>query len=287
LATIEDERIESALLAMLSADVDGLRLAIHDDPEIVSIRWGGNTLLEWATQPPDGIASEVVDVLIQSGSALDRALNLAGCWNLPGMCRQLVDAGADPAARADAGITPLESAAMHGSVDAADVLVAHGLHRPSLWLAAATGQLDAVLNWLSPSGDLLRPPGPRPIWEDVGRPPGAPPTDDPAEVLGEAFVLAAANGRLAVADRLLAAGAGVDARPYRNTTGLHFAIQFHNADAVAHLVDRGAALTIRDDEYSSDAAGWAQACLDGSEASLRVAHLIGTRPIDSRDPATT
>ena len=45
-------------------------------------------------------------------------------------------------ARADADLTPLESAAMHSSTEAADVLVEHGLHRPTLWLAAASGLLQ-------------------------------------------------------------------------------------------------------------------------------------------------
>ena len=165
------------------------------DPGVVNLRVGDDTMLELMTQPEAGPPStEMVDVLICAGADLDRALNLAGCWNLADLCTQLLAAGADPAARADAGITPLESAALHSSTEAADVLVAHGLHRPTLWLAAAAGLLPEVRRWVAPDGSLLANPGPcRPNWADVGRPAGTPPTDDPAEVVGEAFVFAALN----------------------------------------------------------------------------------------------
>lgn len=117
-------------------------------------------------QPPHGVAAAIIDRLIANGAHLDRALNLAGCWNLPELCRQLLAASADLTARADADITPLESAALHGSTDSADVLIEHGLHRPTLWLAAATGQLDLVADWVSPDGEIRRrdqsPPTTRP-----------------------------------------------------------------------------------------------------------------------------
>lgn len=266
--------------AVLTGDAAGLRAALDADPGAVNLRIGENTMLEMMTQPEGGPPSpEIVGVLIEAGAHLDRALNLAGCWNLADLCAQLLAAGADPAARADAGITPLESVAMHSSTEAADVLVAHGLHRRTLWLAAATGQLGEVSAWVAPDGSLRADPGPcRPDWAAVGRPAGAPPTDDPAEIVGEAFVFAALNNRREVVDYLLGAGADIDARPYRNTTALHFAIQFQRADMVSHLLDRGASVTIEDANHGSDAPGWAQACDDGSEAAATIRTLLGAAP---------
>jgi hypothetical protein len=165
---------------------------------------------------------------------------------------------------------------MHGSTRSADVLVAEGLHRPSLWLVAAAGQLGRVREWVSPTGQLLKPPGPyRPNLADVGHPPGRAATDDPVEVIGEAVVFAGANNRMEVVDYVLAGGADIDARPYLNTTALHLAIMFRNPDAVAQLLARGAARDILDERYRSDAAGWARACLNDDPASQRVAELIG------------
>ena len=276
MADIGDDRVQGALHAILAGDPEGLRAAIDAAPELVAISWGENTLLEWTTQPPHGVTTEVIDVLINKGSRLDRALNLAGCWNLAPMCRQLLDAGADPAARADAGITPLESAALHGSTASADVLAPHGLHRPSLWLAAASGLLTDVQDWVDPDGRLQKPAGPyRPNLADVGHPPGEPVSDDPAEVVAEAFVFAAANGRTSVVDYLLDTGVDINVAPYRNTTALHLAILFRNPDAVAVLLERGAATNLNDGRYDSDAHGWASACLsEDNPRSERVAELL-------------
>ena len=273
----DDERIQPALHALLIGDVDGLRAALDADPGVVNLKVGDDTMLELMTQPEGGPPSpELVDVLIDAGADLDRALNLAGCWNLDGLCTQLLAAGADPAARADVGITPLESAAMHSSTEAADVLVAHGLHRPTLWLAAAAGLLPEVRRWVAPDGSLQADPGPcRPNWADVGRPAGTPPTDDPVEIVDEAFVFAALNNRRDVVDYLLDVGADIDARPYQDTTALHFAIQFQRPEMVRHLLDRGASVTIEDANFNSDASGWAQACDDGSEAAAAIRDLVG------------
>ena len=146
MSTMSDERIQPALHALLLSDAGGLQSVLTDDPEMVHATWNGNTLLEWATQPPHGIGPDCIAVLIESGASLDRALGLAGCFNLAEVCTQLLDAGADPTSvESDVSpITPLESATMHGSTASADVLVEHGLHRPTLWLAAATGQVDLV-----------------------------------------------------------------------------------------------------------------------------------------------
>ena len=108
----------------------------------------------------------------------------------------------------------------------------------------------------------------------MGRPAGTPPTSDPAEIAGEALVFAALNNRRDVVGYLLDAGADIDARPYQNTTALHFAIQFQRSEMVRHLLDRGASVTIEDANYSSDASGWAQACDDGSEAATSIRALV-------------
>ena len=95
-------------------------------------------------------------------------------------------------------------------------------------------------------------------------------------------MFAALNDRRAVVDYLLDAGVDIDARSYRNTTALHFAIQFRRHDMVRHLLGRGAAVTIEDDSYQSDAAGCAQACENGDEAATAIRELIS-----STQPAPT
>lgn len=269
-------RIRPALRALLANDADGLRRVLDADPGVVNLEVGGNTMIELTTQPGAGPASPaIVDLLVRAGARLDRALNLAGCWNLAHLCAQLLAAGADPAARADSGITPLESAAMHSSTEAAEVLVEHGLHRPSLWLAAATGLLAEVERRVANDGSLRGDPGTyRPDWADVGRPPGETATGDPAEIVGEAFVFAALNDRREIVDYLLDAGVDIDVRPYRNTTALHFAIEFHRFGMVRYLLDRGARMDIEDGNYRADASGWARACDDGGEAARSIREMV-------------
>lgn len=236
-----------------------------------------NTLLEWATQPPHGIDPDCIGVLIESGASIDRALGLAGCWNLAELCTQLLDAGADPASFESeiSPITPLESAAMHGSTASADVLVGHGLHRPTLWLAAATGKVDLVAEWVSDEGTLLKSAGDyRPIWAHVGRPEAPAPTVDLAQILGEALTFAAANSRIAVVDQLLTAGVPIDAAPYRGITGLHFAIQFGKQAMVKHLLDCGASITALDDEWNATPAKWAEVCADDSAERTTIMALL-------------
>lgn len=277
MSTVSDERIQPALHALLSNDAKGLGSALADDPALANVAWNGNTLLEWATQPPHGIDRECIAVLIDAGAPLDRALGLAGCFNLAELCTQLLDAGGDPTSfESDVSpITPLESAAMHGSTAAADVLVEHGLHRPTLWLAAATGQLDLVTEWVSQAATLLKPAGDyRPIWAHVGRPPAPAPNSNPAQILAEALTLAAANGRIGVVDHLLACGVPIDAAPYRGITSLHFAVQFGKLAMVEHLLARGASTTTRDDEWNASPGRWAEVCVDDSAERVAIAALL-------------
>lgn len=268
----DEKRLDAALDALIQEDPEALSDALASDPGVVDLKVGDYTLLELMTQPSaSAVNHELAQVLIDNGASMDRALNLAACWNLRALCRQLIDAGARPEVTADAGITPLESAVMHAATDAADLLVEYGLHRPSLWLAAGVGQLSQVQAWVGSDGELLLDPDHhRPDWADVGRPKGSAPTQDFDEIRGEALVFAALNGREAVVQYLLSVGVSIDARPYRNTTGLHFAIQFKQVDMVEYLLASGASVSILDDQYESDAAGWAEVCDNGDSDAERI-----------------
>ena len=89
-------------------------------------------------------------------------------------------------------------------------------------------------------------------------------------------MFAALNNRREVVDYLLDSGADIDARPYQNTTALHFAVQFQRSEMVRHLLDRGASVAIHDANHNSDASGWADACDDGSAAAASIKVLVGS-----------
>lgn len=271
----DDERVQPGLHALLLSDPDALADALRTDPDIVAIRVDDNTMLEWTTQPDFPSDERCVRLLIDHGSQLDRALNLAACHDNAPLVAQLLDAGADPTHRADANITPAESAAMHGSTAALDLLRERdALHRPALWLASAAGDLPAVESYFD-NGSLRVVPTPyRPNFADVGRPASNPPGDTAADIIDEAFVFAAANARTNIADYLLQRGARINAAPYRNTTALRLAIQFKKPDAVQWLLNNGAATTILDGTHNADASGWATACNDGSQAMKQITRLL-------------
>ena len=66
----------------------------------------------------------------------------------------------------------------------------------------------------------------------------------------------------------------IDARPYLNATGLHLAIQLRKLEMVSHLLALGASTAIKDDQYNSDARGWAAACDDASQPAQSIRALV-------------
>jgi ankyrin repeat protein len=139
----------------------------------------------------------------------------------------LLESGADLEARTSWGATPLEWAGVLGSRKAAEVLLARGA---GLTLPAAAGLgLQHALEV---------------VW-------------DP-ETVDDAFVLACRNGHTDVARVLLARGADVDARGFFAATGLHWAAINGHEETVRFLLAAGADPALRDEEFGSDALGWAR-----------------------------
>ena len=211
----------------------------------------------------------------------------------------LVDAGAklNVSAHGDGG-TPLIMALFWGNRDAAEYLAAHGISPNNLRTRAGIGDVHELAKFFNSAGNLLpeagdhrafyRPHSGFPVWR---------PSNDPQEILDEAFVYAAKNRRIGALDFLLRHGARIDGDPYRGTalnwvatksgaidtaawlldngadvnlkatfggpshgvgtTALQLAAQGGRMEMVQYLVSRGADPLIKDDLYSSDAIGHA------------------------------
>jgi hypothetical protein len=105
----------------------------------------------------------------------------------------------------------------------ADKLAAHGVHPLNLRVAAGLGRMDLLEQLFDADGKAHAPAGAHRVYY---RPhPGFSawkPSDDPQEIINEAFVYAAKCGRIAALDFLLQHGAEVNAEPYNGTrcTGL-------------------------------------------------------------------
>jgi hypothetical protein len=224
----------------------------HEDP--------GGTLLGAAAQPEAGaVPREVVEVLVEAGSEIDVPLNLAGCFDKADMVGWLLDAGADPAATHIWGITPLQSAAYHGSRAAADVLASRGGLLPdALYIAAAAGDIERLREWFDEAGELRAEAlAQRPNLADVGWPPAPPPRDDAADVLAEALAFAAHLGRTEGCRLLLDRGADPARAPLYGITPLHFAATKGHRATAELLIARGAPLDLRDSLHDGTPLGWA------------------------------
>jgi len=146
-----------------------------------------------------GVPRAAVDVLIGKATNLDLPLTWAATYNRVEYVRLLLGAGADPGTRTR-GTTPLENAIYHGHTQVVDLLAEHGIVPQALWTYAACGRLDLVRACFDTGGRLRPDAAPsRPNPADVGPfPPRIPATDDPEEIIAEAFVHACQHGRTEV-----------------------------------------------------------------------------------------
>jgi ankyrin repeat protein len=183
------------------------------------------------------------------------------------MAKVLIQAGADINAETTWGSTPLQWAANMGSREVADLLLEHGA-RPQLnmWAAAGLGMLDVVESfWDAPTtlkpnaGQTRTRRTPDGGWGKM------PPPESYAELVSEAFYIAARNGHIEVAEFLLGKGADINCKGFFGAPGLHWAAINGHKEMVEFLIDRGADLQIRDEEYESTPLGWA---LEGKQTEI-------------------
>ncbi len=240
-----------AFHAIEAGDVAGLRACLDAHPDLVHARGtNGNSLLNLAGGCG---AVECALLLLERGADPDLAndrgwtpLHQAGYSDNVPLAQALLARGADPArsAHGDGG-TPLVQALFWGHRAAADLLVARGVYPGNLRVAAGVGRLDLLRTHLAPDGSLrpgagahrafYRPHTGFPEWR---------PSDDPQEILDEAFTYAARSGRIDALAFLLEHGAAIDGDPYRGTA-LLWAVAKHRAETVGWLLDHGAHVSRR------------------------------------------
>ncbi|MFI6298726.1 ankyrin repeat domain-containing protein [Nonomuraea sp. NPDC050790] len=221
-----------------------------------------------------GVPRAAVVTLLGRATCLDVPLTLAARNHRVAYLRLLLEAGADPGTRA-LGATPLENAALLGDTESVDVLAGHGILPRTLWLYAACDRLDLVRACFDAEGGLRRDAAPaRPDLADTGAgfPSRLPPTDDPEEIVGEAFVHACQHGRIEVVRWFLDRGVHPDVAPYLGRTGLHWAIPGGRVEVVRLLLARGADPSVRDDLLKTDAYGWLRLTTPWLEESTTFQH---------------
>jgi hypothetical protein len=188
-----------------------------------------------------GVPRAAVDVLIGKATSLDLPLPRAVRADRVEYVRLLLDAGADPGTRAG-GMTLLETAIYFGSTRIVDLLAGHGIVPRALWTYAACGRLDLVRACFDADG-RLRPDAalPRPNAADFFPIPAPNPvSDDPEQIMAEAFVHACQHGRTEVVRWFLNRGLNPDVAPYFGRTGLVWAVMYQQPEVVGLLMERGA-----------------------------------------------
>ena len=231
------------------------------------------------TKPGQGLGAPraAVDMLIGKATRLDLPLDRAVRSDRVEYVRLLLDAGADPGTRTD-GTTPLENAIVFGGTQMVDLLAEHGIIPAALWTYAACGRLDLVQACFDADG-RLRPdaalPRPNPA-SFFPIPPRIPATDDPEQIMAEAFVYACQHGRTEVVRWFLDRGQNPDVAPFLGYTGLHLAILHQRVEVVRLLLERGADPSIRGEMFPFDAAGLLAilSAVDGRDPVIRQLHEL-------------
>ncbi|HET8887265.1 MAG TPA: ankyrin repeat domain-containing protein [Candidatus Angelobacter sp.] len=245
---------EEMLQAAQRGDVARVRQLLATDTTLVNAKGAHNkTPLHWAAEKNN---SELAELLVSSGADINAEVT----W----------------------GMTPLQWAANMGSRDVAQVLLAHGAApQLNMWCAAGLGMLDAVQsfwdspNTLKPGAGQTRSRDLTPQSGNSGQPGDpdsddrkwgtAPPPESYAELVSEAFYIAARNGHVDVAGFLLEKGADVDCRGFFGAPGLHWAAINGHKLMVEFLIGHGADPALRDQQFNSTALGWA---LEGKQAEI-------------------
>ena len=252
-------RLRPQAKALLAGDTDRLEGVTAEQADTLLRMLAHHEAIPGARLDEElGVPRAAVDVLIGKATDLDLPLTEAAASNRVEYVRLLLDAGADLGTRTQ-GVTPLEKAIYSDATQVVDLLAGRGIVPRGLWTYAACGRLDLVRACFD-SGGGLRPDAAasRPDPADIlpGFPPRIPATDDPAEIVAEAFVHACQHGRAEVVRWFLDLGVSPDVSPYFGRTGLHWAIPYGHLAVIRLLVERGADPSIRDELFQADADGW-------------------------------
>jgi ankyrin repeat protein len=255
-------RFETAVEAVVSGDLAGLRSLLREHPELVSSRSARKhraTLLHYVAAngvegvrqktPPNAV--EIARLLLEAGAEVDALADLyeAECTTmsllvssghpaeagLQGVLAEtLLDHGALLDGRGSKWQSPLMTALAFGYLSTAETLARRGAPLDNLAAVAGLGRTEEAARLL---------PGADPQTRHI------------------ALALAAQHGHTDVVHLLLDAGEDPDRyNPdgyHSHSTPLHQAVASNHADVVRLLVERGARLDVRDTLYQATPLGWA------------------------------
>jgi ankyrin repeat protein len=223
-----------------------------------------------ALMVPNQVA--MAELLIDGGADINGPMMAAASINNVAIAALLLDHGA--AINGAGSWSPLEEALYWNSQEAIHLLLERGASIHNLRLASGLGRMDVIESFFKSDGSL-KPEAGRIDWpfgelaksnlkgaiNEELRAKVAQWSDDPRDIINNAFIYACMHNHIDAARLLLQKGAQVDAIPpgfdYAGT-GLHYAAMNGHQSMVEFLVEQGATVNLKDTKILSTAAGWAE-----------------------------
>jgi len=215
---------------------------------------------------------EMARLLIDAGAEINGPMVAAASINNVAIAALLLDCGA--AINGSGSWSPLEEALYWNNREAIELLLARGASVHNLRLAAGLGRIDLIESFFESDGSL-KPSAGRIDWPfgeiEKSNLTGAIRAEleakvaqwsnDPQNIIDNAFVYACMHDQIDAARLLLQKGARIDAIPPGfdySGTGLHYAALNGQQSMVGFLVEQGANVNIKDTKVHSTPAGWAE-----------------------------
>ncbi len=270
-----DAKFHPAIFAIKSGDIDKLRELIAKDPSLATARSSRShpTLHQCLALDALDVSNkvEMAKILIDAGADINGPLGAAASIDNVEIAELLLDLGA--AINGIGSWSPLEETLYWRNYKVRDLLLARGASMHNLRIAAGLGRVDLIESFFRGDGSL-KPEAGKIDWPFGGleesnlnrgikaelRAKVAEWSDEPQDIINNAFVYTCNNNQVDAARLLLEKGAQVSAIPpgfdYAGT-GLHYAALNGHRELVEFLLERGADVNIKDTKVGSTAAGWA------------------------------
>lgn len=224
----------------------------------------------------------ILDWLVSQGFDLQRELDIRLCGDMrmtPADVQYWIDRGANPNWVAPNGYSVLEHAIVrYSNPDAIDYLAQYAtVRQPALWIAAGLGDIEGVGRFLDKNGlPTAAAREPRPQFDAIGTRAFGRASDDAAEILMEAAIVAFLNERTGVMEYLVSRGMPVNTLRW-DMPFVVMAVGNNKVKMVETLVRCGADLDLRG-AYNGSAREMARDMLQSQPPNAdrrRIAELCG------------
>jgi ankyrin repeat protein len=214
----------------------------------------------------------MAQLLIDAGAEINGPLGAAACIDNVEIAALLLDSGAE--LNGAGSWSPLEEALYWNNQGVIKLLLDRGASVHNLRMAAALGRTDLIESFFAGDGSL------KPAAGKIDWPFGAPQesnlsckikeelqskiagwSNNPPDIINNAFVYACMHNQIDAARLLLRKGAQINAIPPGfdySGTALHYAALNGHRVMVDFLIEQGASANIEDTKVGGTPAGWAE-----------------------------